>query len=297
MSMKNKVTTALLVALTGTMLPFAAQAQTPLLNDIDYTDVWWNPQRSGWGMNLVQQQNAAYVSLHDYKTDGTPTWYVAPLTRRADGSFAGEVYRHASAPISAPLTTSQVSGTPVGNFVFTPTSPTWGTIVYTIDGQQGEQTVTRFTFVPEPLEIERGLWNSSLVLWRTSCSGPSSNGSEPSTLVEGEGVGNLSPVFTREWDTSIRMDLRLDDKCMLSGTLNPEGRFSQIDNALLACASGIPFEIPRPISAQVTVETSPSRFEVRWSTDEAPASSFRLSQALEGVCVQKGKAVFVNYPD
>ncbi len=294
MSLKNKATTALLAALAGTMLPLAVQAQTALLNDTDYTDVWWNPQRSGWGMNLVQQQNAAYVSLHDYKADGKSTWYVAPLARRTDGSFAGEVYRHASAPVSAPLTASHVSGTPIGTFVFTPVSPTQGKIAYTIDGQHDEQTVTRFVFVAEPFEFHR-TWNNYLTLWQTSCSGPGFGGNpEAPSLFNGASSGS-APSFTREWDISITMGWVLGESgCSLSGTFIQDGRFGRLDNASLACG-GSWFSMPKLTPVQVTLESSPSRLEIRWTTDEAPASSFLLSQ--EGTCSQKGKAVFVSYPD
>jgi hypothetical protein len=47
----------------------------------EYTDLWWNPQESGWGANIVQQGETAFVTLFVYGPDGEPTWYVAPAAR------------------------------------------------------------------------------------------------------------------------------------------------------------------------------------------------------------------------
>jgi hypothetical protein len=63
-----------------------------------YSDLWWNPQESGWGLNLVQQQETAFVTLFVYDADGRPTWYFAPAARITHfGStgpiFAGTFYR------------------------------------------------------------------------------------------------------------------------------------------------------------------------------------------------------------
>ena len=42
------------------------------------SDLWWNPQESGWGANIVQQGEKAFVTLFVYGPDGEPTWLVSP---------------------------------------------------------------------------------------------------------------------------------------------------------------------------------------------------------------------------
>ncbi len=300
MSLKNKAITALLATLTGTMLPLAAQAQAVILSDTDYTDVWWNPQRSGWGMNLVQQQDVAYVSLHGYKADGTPTWYVAPLTRGSYNSFTGNVYRHASAPVSAPLTVNQVSGTPVGNFVFAAISPTQAKITYTIDGQQDEQIVTRFTFTAKPFEVENE-WDYTVVLSRTTCSILPSNawlhwqirGASPAKF-------STHPVFG-----GTTMFLDLGAGCNITGILSTEGRFGQLTNATLQCSPGWDslYKGPRgPIPIEVTLASSPGRFQIWWSTSWISPSVFYkdsppFSSAPGGSCIAEGKLTSTDDPD
>ena len=68
--------------------------------DATYTDLWSNPQESGWGANVVQQDETAFVTLHVYGPDGRPTWYVGPDARVVaySGSggfpiFRGTLYR------------------------------------------------------------------------------------------------------------------------------------------------------------------------------------------------------------
>ena len=64
-----------------------------------YTDLWYNPQESGWGANVVQQLDTAFVTLFVYGPDGKPTWYVASNANViAYGSgglpiFSGTLYR------------------------------------------------------------------------------------------------------------------------------------------------------------------------------------------------------------
>jgi hypothetical protein len=64
-----------------------------------YSDLWYNPQESGWGVNVVQQLETAFVTLFVYGPDGSPTWYVAPAARvhaySAGGlpQFKGSLYR------------------------------------------------------------------------------------------------------------------------------------------------------------------------------------------------------------
>lgn len=72
-------------------LPLAAAAG-------QYSDLWWNPQESGWGVNVVQQEETAFVTLFVYARDGSPTWYVAPaarITHHASSGplFSGTLYR------------------------------------------------------------------------------------------------------------------------------------------------------------------------------------------------------------
>jgi len=84
-----------------------------------YSDLWWNPQESGWGVNVVQQVETAFVTLFVYDTDGKPTWYVAPAARIthygiAGPLFNGTLYRTRGPWHGAPFDPSKVEAVAVG---------------------------------------------------------------------------------------------------------------------------------------------------------------------------------------
>ena len=61
--------------------------------ETNYQDLWWNPNESGWGINLVQQGSTMFATLFTYSETGRDKWFVAPaLARQADGAFTGSLY-------------------------------------------------------------------------------------------------------------------------------------------------------------------------------------------------------------
>src|ERR1700704_1673096 len=85
-----------------------------------YTDLWWNPQESGWGVNVVQQGEALFVTMFVYGADGKPTWYSssnAHLVAIAPGNlpiFGGELYKTMGPFHGGPFDPNGVTRTFVG---------------------------------------------------------------------------------------------------------------------------------------------------------------------------------------
>lgn len=87
---------------TGTVLRILGAAsfsvvpksrEDPLWN---LTDLWWNPDESGWGINIVQHPSGIiFATWFVYGSDGRATWYVVPEGRwGASGTgYVGPVYR------------------------------------------------------------------------------------------------------------------------------------------------------------------------------------------------------------
>ncbi len=73
----------------ATLLPLAAQAA-------DYTDLWWNPDESGWGVNVVQSDNFMFVTFYIYGQDNKPTWLTAQLAPDGQGAYSGGLYANTS---------------------------------------------------------------------------------------------------------------------------------------------------------------------------------------------------------
>jgi hypothetical protein len=118
----------------------------------DYSDLWWNPQESGWGMNIVQQGDTAFVTLFVYDPDGRPTWYVATNAARyaedASGNpaFRGLLYKTMGPWQGGPFDPSKVSLQIVGDIVIEPRAGGKLEIEYYAAGARVNKIVQRQTF-------------------------------------------------------------------------------------------------------------------------------------------------------
>lgn len=70
----------------------AASRQSPPF--ANFSDLWWNPQQSGWGLNVIQHASGnLFVTWFAYRGDGQPGWYVVPGGSWTQGSvFQGGLY-------------------------------------------------------------------------------------------------------------------------------------------------------------------------------------------------------------
>jgi hypothetical protein len=116
---------------TALIIPLSAHAQTTSSLS-DYTDIWWNPDTSGWGVNMVQSDQFIFATFFVYDVDGNPCWYVAEMDYQ-NNIFSGKIIKTKSAPTRDIWTPVNVQRTVVGNAVFTPESSTKGTITLTFD--------------------------------------------------------------------------------------------------------------------------------------------------------------------
>ncbi len=103
----------------------------------NFSDIWWNPQESGWGINLFHQDNLIFATWFTYDANGRDTWYtVSPAKAQPDGTFTGVIYQ---VPNGTPY--NQINGAPafpagsataVGNMTFRFTNGEKGSMTYTI---------------------------------------------------------------------------------------------------------------------------------------------------------------------
>ncbi len=81
----------------------------------DYTDIWFNPSEQstaggGWGVNVVQSDAFLFLTFFIYGPDNKPTWYVAGLTRDANGNFNGPLYATTGTYFGAPWNPADGAG-------------------------------------------------------------------------------------------------------------------------------------------------------------------------------------------
>jgi hypothetical protein len=114
----------------------------------DYTDLWWNPGESGWGLNLVQHPSRVIFGVwFTYEADGTRTWYVMPSgSWTSSNTYAGPLYATLGPPFTSQFDPKSVEVRQVGNATLTFSGADNGTFAYTVDGVSGTKSITRQPF-------------------------------------------------------------------------------------------------------------------------------------------------------
>jgi hypothetical protein len=128
----------------------------------NYTDMWFNPSESGWGVNFTQDYNGPiFATFFVYAANGAPTWVVGLLALDpTSGVYSGTLSETSG---GAPLTSQsfnpaavQVSN--VGTASFTPKDAANGTLAYTYRGSAVAKQITR-----EPLYTADTAFNATFL--------------------------------------------------------------------------------------------------------------------------------------
>lgn len=110
----------------------------------DYTDMWWNPAESGWGMSIIQSAgNKVFTVLYTYDANGEPSWYVMPGGAwTSTAVLEGPIYRTRGTPLRD-FDPSKLSFAVVGSARIEFASPDSGTLTVVIGGQATVKPVRR----------------------------------------------------------------------------------------------------------------------------------------------------------
>jgi len=133
-------------------VPFAATAGT-------YSDLWFNPQQPGWGVQVTEQDEIAFVTFYTYGADGRPTWFVASDARviAYSGSgalpvFQGTLYRTEGTYHGQSWDPAKSRVVPVGTISLELLDRDRMRIFYDADGVSGVKEVRRLA-VAQPIEL------------------------------------------------------------------------------------------------------------------------------------------------
>jgi hypothetical protein len=119
---------------------------------LNLSDLWWNPQQPGTGLQVVHQGDTAFVTLFTYGSNGEPFWVVAPDARiyAFDSSgrpaFRGPLYRTRGSAFSAPFNPADSQVVPVGELYLTASGDNALTVDYTINNVSLTSPLVRQTF-------------------------------------------------------------------------------------------------------------------------------------------------------
>jgi cyclophilin family peptidyl-prolyl cis-trans isomerase len=124
-----------------TLQPLATGTTPPA---IDYTDLWWNVNESGWGLSISQQFNIIFAAWYTYDAAGKPVWYVAPNCPVTGASCSSTLYRVTGATsITTAWNASGKVVEAVGSIGLFFTDAANGTMGYNIGGNNYSRVITR----------------------------------------------------------------------------------------------------------------------------------------------------------
>jgi hypothetical protein len=113
----------------------------------NYTDMWWNPSESGWGVTMSQDYNGPiFATFFVYAATGTATWVVGLLTiDPVSGIYSGDLLETSggAALSSQNFDPTAVHANIVGSVSFTPADEAHGALAYTYRGASVIKQITR----------------------------------------------------------------------------------------------------------------------------------------------------------
>lgn len=145
----NRLLKAVLVGLI-VLVSAGVRAAT---NTSDITDMWWNPAESGWGVNIVQQNDTAFVTFFVYDNTQTAIWYTSDVHFRGSsgGAFVwtGNLYATKGPWFGGRFSSSNVTARAAGTVSLTFTNLSQGTLTYSVDGVTVTKQIERQTWTTE----------------------------------------------------------------------------------------------------------------------------------------------------
>jgi subtilisin family serine protease len=201
-----------------------------------WTDMWWNPSESGWGVNIADQAGVLFIILYLYGQDGNPRWYSAGVFQTSINSsgypiYQGDLYFTTGPWFDAPFNPQAVNRQKVGSLTFSPSTPYSAQLSYSVNGVNVSKQIQRFTFNHIPLT---GYYLGGLVTRFNNCGfGPPPGFEENVQLdiydtVNQDGVsGQMTIDFYENGNYS----------CRALGTYQQYGSLYEV-NTITACNNG-----------------------------------------------------------
>lgn len=143
----------------------------------DVSDLWWNPNEAGWGMQLVQQNSTVFATIFVYDQLGVPYWYVSTmafggLTGNGNPIYTGALYETRGSYFAQPFNPAQTTVNQVGSITFSASNTAQAVLTYTVNGVQVIKNVQRQTLVYENFN---GVFTGVYEVTESGCANPAYN--------------------------------------------------------------------------------------------------------------------------
>ncbi|MFZ1548242.1 MAG: hypothetical protein WAT12_14280 [Candidatus Nitrotoga sp.] len=102
---------------------------------VDYNDLWWNPNESGWGVAITQEYGMIFAAWYTYDASGKAIWYVASRCPMVGNGCTGDLYQvTGGSPFTSPWNGSNKVVTGIGSVTFTFSDANNGVMAYSVNG-------------------------------------------------------------------------------------------------------------------------------------------------------------------
>lgn len=197
----------------------------------DASDLWWNANEPGWGVNVVHENEVLFLTFFVYGPNRNPVWYSASDVRFQGSANGVVVYQGALHETHGPwfndyFDAPSVLYRQVGTVMFRLTSAGTATMVYTVDGITIQKQLTRYTWRVNEFG---GAYLGALAGTYSNCPSPTSNGL-------GE-EGGLRMVVTQVGGNVTIQSTGNTATCVYSGDYTQQGRMGAMSGAY-TCTNG-----------------------------------------------------------
>lgn len=224
--MKKLIAAALFAVIGG--WTGVAQAST---TTSDITDMWYNPGESGWGVNIVQQNDVAFITFYVYDQSGIPIWYSSDIHYQDVGAngalvFTGNLYQTTGQWFGTPPPFPRPNYTTVGTVSFTLVDLNDAILSYSVGSVHVTKAIQRLAFAPENYT---GSYLGGYSIRLGNCNPSSLNG-----VVD---FGGAMSVTQNGSAVSMSVATDTGDACSFNGTYSQAGKYGQVDGTY-ACGDG-----------------------------------------------------------
>ena len=203
---------------------------------IDNSDLWGNPNESGWGLQLVQRADVIFATLFVYDTGHAPIWYSATLQPSGPNpdftvpaTWTGDLIQ-ANGPWfgTVPFNPASVQRTTVGTMTFNPLSDHDGTLTYSVNGVVVNKTITRTTLKNDDYN---GDYSGVIFYASTGCPNPKDLGVHWNSIEFeiSQDVGTMTMLSQEAGGAPV---------CTSSGNYTQYGQFGSSRQVTSSCTDG-----------------------------------------------------------
>ena len=196
----------------------------------DITDMWWIPAESGWGLNVIEQNDVAFATFYVYDAQRIPMWYSSTLFYQGVGSngalvWSGDLVATTGPWFGGPFPSSGVTRRVAGKATFTLTDLNHAILQYSVDNVTVTKAIQRYTWTAENYT---GSYLGGYSVRFSNCN--------PSSLNGVADIGGAMSVTQN--GNAVTMSVTASTiSCSFNGTYSQAGKYGQVDGTY-ACGDG-----------------------------------------------------------